>query len=50
MSDVTLTPIGPWSDADGRWCCGLNCGTPCPYELKLKPKAAALEARHPGST
>jgi hypothetical protein len=32
-----MVPLGPRVDADGRWCCGLNCGTPCPYGVKLKP-------------
>lgn len=34
-------PLGPWEDTDGReYCCGLWCGRPCPYGLKIKPGAA----------
>ena len=40
-----FVPLGPRNDEDGRWCCGLHCGRPCPFGLKLKPGSVSVSGR-----
>jgi hypothetical protein len=42
--NLGITPIGPRSGVhDQVWCCGLNCGNPCPYGLKIEPLGATRD-------
>jgi len=45
---IGMSAIGPFTDADGRWCCKtvngeFMCGRPCPYGLKVKPRRLTSE-------
>ena len=48
MSDpdggFVMTPLGPFTAENGRWCCGLHCGKPCPYGLKIRPEGKTRPA------
>lgn len=44
---MNITPIGPRNGGDGHfWCCGLNCGIPCPYGLKFDPQGPESAVPH----
>lgn len=40
---MDISAIGPRQGNSGTWCCGLNCGAPCPYGLKIEPTGATRE-------
>jgi hypothetical protein len=47
LPDFVYTPLGPRSTEDGDVCCGLWCGRPCPYGLRLLPGTRTAPAKTP---